>query len=351
MRSFELNENTLLKNIGEFNTALKDRSIDLLQNILNAQVTLDVEKTRNSSFAEIQNVIGAEAISVEIPVDDNPQGMVYLANAELMPELAQYLRQAGEGAAQVPQSMQLILDAAEQLSALKKQIIEEKYKKIASFGNPSIVLWQGESEEIFKNGLATYFSGSIGGDKIFNVVRIIHTKVANHLMGSTSDTKKITVQKSDFEQLASADIGITNAQKIAAGALNINSDAKMWFDFMIPGKFFNPFPVISGDYDLFVSSSFFPLRSGQSEPISVAVILANAPLPDPGGKLKQAAILRERLRAQETYNNDYQFSNAPYIPTLTAIPGNNKVTLYWNKIAETSFNRYLSRIEIGRAHV
>ncbi len=139
-------------------------------------------------------------------------------------------------------------------------------------------------------------------------------------------------------------IGITNAQKIVAGSLNINSDAKMWFDFMIPGKFFNPFPIIIGDYDLFVSSSFFPLRSGQSEPISVAVILANAPLPDPGGKLKQAAILRERLRAQETYNNDYQFSNAPYIPTLTAIPGNNKVTLYWNKIAETSFNRYLSRI-------
>ena len=35
-------------------------------------------------------------------------------------------------------------------------------------------------------------------------------------------------------------IGITNAQRIAAGALQINSDAQMWFDFMIPGKYFDP---------------------------------------------------------------------------------------------------------------
>ncbi len=209
-----MNENTLLKNVGEFNNALKDGSIDLLKNILNAPVTLNVRETKNSSLAEIQNIIGAEAISVEIPVDDNPQGMVYLASAELMPELAQYLRQEGEGAAQVPQSMQLILDAADQLSALKKQIIEKKYKKDAVFGNPSIVLWQGKAEEIFKNGLATFFSGSVGGDKIFNVVSIIHTKVANHLMGITSDIKKMTVRKSDFEQLASADIGIANTHSI-----------------------------------------------------------------------------------------------------------------------------------------
>ena len=209
-----MNENTLLKNIGEFNTALKDRSIDLLGNILNAPVTFDMKETKNSSFAEIQNIIGAEAISVEIPVDDNPQGMVYFANAELMPELTQYLRREGEGTAQVPQSMQLILDAADQLSALKKQIIKEKYKKDANFGNPSIVLWQGKPEEIFENGLATYFSGSIGGDKIFNAVRIIHTKVANHLMGGTHGAEKMTVKKNDFEQFSSKDIGIAKAHSI-----------------------------------------------------------------------------------------------------------------------------------------
>lgn len=139
-------------------------------------------------------------------------------------------------------------------------------------------------------------------------------------------------------------IGITNAQKIAAGGLNINSDATMWFDFMIPGKFFEPFPVISGEYDLFVSSSFFPLRSGQQEPFSIAVMLANAQVPDPDGILRKNEILRKRVRAQETYDNDYQFAQAPLTPTLSAVAGDNRVTLYWDDVAESSFDSYIDGI-------
>ncbi len=139
-------------------------------------------------------------------------------------------------------------------------------------------------------------------------------------------------------------IGITNAQKIPAGALNINSDAQMWFDFMIPGKFFSPFPVLAGEYDLFVSSSFFPLKAGQTEPISLAVMLANGPANDPDGQQRKNEILRKRVRVQETYNNDYQFANAPIAPTVTAIAGDNKVTLYWDTAAEESFDRYINNI-------
>ena len=139
-------------------------------------------------------------------------------------------------------------------------------------------------------------------------------------------------------------IGITNAQKVAAGGLNINSDATMWFDFMIPGKFFEPFPVIAGEYDLFVSSSFFPLRAGQQEPFSIAVMLANGPVPDPDGEIRKAEILRKRVRAQETYDNDYQFAQAPYTPTLSAVAGDNRVTLYWDDAAESSFDTYIDGI-------
>lgn len=139
-------------------------------------------------------------------------------------------------------------------------------------------------------------------------------------------------------------IGITNAQKIAAGGLNINSDNTMWHDFMIPGDFFEPFPVISGEYDLFVSSSFFPLKSGQTEPFSIAVMLANAQVPDPDGLLRKAEILRKRVRAQETYDNDYQFAQAPLTPTLSAVAGDNKVTLYWDDVAESSFDSYIDGI-------
>ncbi|MFH1196244.1 MAG: hypothetical protein V1720_11055 [bacterium] len=139
-------------------------------------------------------------------------------------------------------------------------------------------------------------------------------------------------------------IGVTNATKIAAGATP-NNDAQIWFDIMMPGKFFDPITGNQqGEYDIFVSSSFFPLQPGQVEPMSLAVILGNAPVPDPSGDLRKAEILRKRVRAQETYNNDYQFANAPLTPTLKAIAGDNKVTLYWDEIAESSFDRYIDNI-------
>lgn len=139
-------------------------------------------------------------------------------------------------------------------------------------------------------------------------------------------------------------IGITNADYVPAGGLNINSDAQMWFDFMIPGKFFDPQEVVAGEYDLFVSSSLFPLKSGQQEPVSLVVLLANGTVPDPGGQFRKSEILRKRVRAQETYNNDYRFANAPITPTVTAIPGDNRVTLYWDDAAEKSFDAYIDAI-------
>jgi len=56
---------------------------------------------------------------------------------------------------------------------------------------------------------------------------------------------------------------------------------------MIPGKFYNPQEVVAGEYDLFVSSSFFPLKAGQTEPISLAVILANGPANDPRSEIRK----------------------------------------------------------------
>jgi len=107
---------------------------------------------------------------------------------------------------------------------------------------------------------------------------------------------------------------------------------------------FHPAEVVAGEYDLFVSSGLFPLKSGQTEPISLVVLLANGPVPDPNGQYRKQEILRKRVRAQETYNNDYRFANAPLIPTLTAVPGDNKVTLYWDDVAESSFDPYIDAI-------
>ena len=141
-------------------------------------------------------------------------------------------------------------------------------------------------------------------------------------------------------------IGITSCQYISAGTYDVSqtSDVVFWFDLMRPGRFYDPATIVAGEYDLFVTSSLFPLSPGQSEPISMAVLFANGPVPDPESQYRQAEILRKKVRAQETYNNDYQFANAPLTPTLTAVPGDNRVTLYWDDIAESSFDRYISNI-------
>ncbi|MCB9205980.1 MAG: hypothetical protein H6611_01485 [Ignavibacteriales bacterium] len=141
-------------------------------------------------------------------------------------------------------------------------------------------------------------------------------------------------------------IGITNAQYDAAGSWDFNSvaDEVTWFRLMRPGRFYDPLEVVAGEYDLFISSGFFPLKSGQSEPISVSVILANGPAQDPDAIIRKAEIIRKKVRVQETYENDYQFANAPITPNLTAVAGDNRVTLYWDNIAETSFDTYINNI-------
>ncbi len=150
------------------------------------------------------------------------------------------------------------------------------------------------------------------------------------------------VDKTDVSE--TDQIGISASARTPAGGLNLNSDATLWFDFMIPGKFYDPRTVQAGEYDLWVTSGYFPIKAGQREPISVAVILANAKQDDPNGELRKKAVLKKKIRAQETYNNDYQFANAPITPHLTAVPGDNKVTLYWDDLAEQSYDNYIYKI-------
>ncbi|NOX16956.1 MAG: hypothetical protein GXO87_01580 [Chlorobi bacterium] len=146
-------------------------------------------------------------------------------------------------------------------------------------------------------------------------------------------------------------IGITNAQYEPAGAINFDSisDLELWFKLMRPGHFYDPQLVTAGEYDLFISSSYFPLRPGETEPFSVAVVLANGPMVDPDALIRKQEIIRKTVRVQETYENDYQFANAPLTPTLTAISGDKRVILSWDDIAESSFDSYIDKIG-GNGH-
>ncbi|MDA0986833.1 MAG: hypothetical protein O3A55_04455 [Bacteroidetes bacterium] len=131
-------------------------------------------------------------------------------------------------------------------------------------------------------------------------------------------------------------IGLTNVQYKPAGAINFStvSDEVFWGQFMTPGSYYDPTKPLSGDNDLFVSSGFFPLKAGQTERISVAVIM---------GSNKEEA-LQNKDKAQQTYNEDYQFAKAPIAPTLTAVPGNKRITLYWDDKSEYSYDNFLAAL-------
>ena len=145
------------------------------------------------------------------------------------------------------------------------------------------------------------------------------------------------IDKTDVSE--SDQMGLTSVGYDPAGSIPIASDAYLWSFYMSPGDFWQP-PETGqppGDYDLFVSSGFFPLVKGQTERIAMAVTLGN----------DEADALRNKEVAETTYEYDYQFAKAPNPPKVRAVPGDGRITLYWDDSAEDSEDRYMNEITNG----
>lgn len=139
------------------------------------------------------------------------------------------------------------------------------------------------------------------------------------------------IDKTDVSE--SDQIGLTAAAYMNS-SVNIASmqDATLWRHFMTPGVFFDPSIQLEGDYNLHVTSGYFPLAQGQTESISMAINMG----------VDQEDALRNKEVAQKTYDLDYKFATAPRPPTLSVAVGNGNVTLYWDETAEGSFDRYMA---------
>ena len=136
-------------------------------------------------------------------------------------------------------------------------------------------------------------------------------------------------------------IGLTSAVQIPVGDISYNTtpDRYLWDFFMTPGHFEIPRPT--GEYDTFVASGFFPMDPGQRQRMAIAVAISG------GGQTKNEdlrSVTDKLTNARKAYEADYQFAKAPTQVTLTAVPGDGEVTLYWDDIAEYSVDRYLTDI-------
>lgn len=127
-------------------------------------------------------------------------------------------------------------------------------------------------------------------------------------------------------------IGLTSFQYfVPAGDITMSDDFDMWRRmkpgfFQVPRSIVNNVAIRGEDGDFIYGSGYFPLLAGKTERFSLALAFG-ADFP---------AVLKTKQIAQTIYNANYNFPKPPEKPTVTAVAGDGKVTLYWDRVAEES---------------
>jgi hypothetical protein len=141
-----------------------------------------------------------------------------------------------------------------------------------------------------------------------------------------------------FLDIAESDqLGLTSFNAILFGGNNRPKNDPLMWDLMStpnqrPG---DPPPIIEQESDnVFIyGSGPFPLKPGESQRFSIALLMGV----DFDDLLNNAEI------SQQVFESDYRFAQAPNKPQVVAVPGDEKVTLYWDTGAETSFDPFVAR--------
>ena len=140
-------------------------------------------------------------------------------------------------------------------------------------------------------------------------------------------TGEPNIDKTDVQE--SDQIGLTSFKFYLYSALTYSNDDQM-YEFVQPGLF-NAKSSGLGDNDYVFSCGYFPLLSSQTEFFSVCLVFG----------IDESEMLMNKQTVQKIYNANYNFAVAPTIPTLKVVEGDHKVILYWDDLAESSFDRYL----------
>ncbi|MEW6652897.1 MAG: hypothetical protein AB1394_05435, partial [Bacteroidota bacterium] len=93
--------------------------------------------------------------------------------------------------------------------------------------------------------------------------------------------------------------------------------------------------LTNSNIQILFSSGPFPLNVNRRERFSMALVMG----------ADYADMVFNKETVQNIYNGNYNFFKPPHKPTLTAIPGNNRVFLYWNDIAERSYDNFLRKYD------
>lgn len=136
-------------------------------------------------------------------------------------------------------------------------------------------------------------------------------------------------------------IGLTSFDYFVPSTdIDLKDEEALW-QRLTPGRFDVPGSIVNNkathgeDGDFLYGSGYFPLLPGATERFSLAVVFGDS----------YQGVIRNKKIVQLIYDANYNFPKPPEKPTLTAVPGDGKVTLYWNKVAESSVDRALGEID------
>jgi hypothetical protein len=109
---------------------------------------------------------------------------------------------------------------------------------------------------------------------------------------------------------------------------------KSMFDIMTSGQLELFMDITSNLVECF-ASGIFPLMRGQTERISMSELHSYDPLEGLSSESHLApALFKLKQIVQIIYERDYRFASAPLTPTLKATPGDGKVILTWDDVAD-----------------
>ena len=97
---------------------------------------------------------------------------------------------------------------------------------------------------------------------------------------------------------------------------------------MNPGQFDSLYSDVAGDNIFLYGSGRFTLKAGEARRFSIALLVGDS----------YDDLTLNAKTARQIYETNYQFAKPPQKPNLTVVPGDEKVTLFWDDISESSYD-------------
>ena len=136
-------------------------------------------------------------------------------------------------------------------------------------------------------------------------------------------------------------IGLTGFSVFDVHRFELTDDEENWRVFSQALPPLNDVILEGGrNLGMFFSSGAFPLKAGQTERFSMALLFADRDFADPR-QIDNSALARKKQTIQQIYNANYRFARPPDKPTLKAVAGDGRVTLTWDDLAERSYDPFL----------